>query len=108
MFKNLIRLALGLLLLAGPASMSAQAGDPMAQPLPLMVNPVTGESYVRSGKLPNGLSYYILHNAEPKGRANFYIAQKVGSTLENPQQLGLAHFVGNDGQPVSRCTGHCR
>ncbi len=93
MFKNLIRLALGLLLLAGPASMSAQAGDPMAQPLPLMVNPVTGESYVRSGKLPNGLSYYILHNAEPKGRANFYIAQKVGSTLENPQQLGLAHFL---------------
>ena len=47
MFKNLIRLALGLLLLAGPASMSAQAGDPMAQPLPLMENPVTGESYVR-------------------------------------------------------------
>lgn len=25
--------------------------------------------------------------------ANFYIAQKVGSTLETPEQLGLAHFL---------------
>lgn len=58
----------------------------MAQPLPL--NPK-----VKSGVLPNGLSYYIMHNEEPKERANFYIAQKVGSTLEEPDQLGLAHFL---------------
>lgn len=45
------------------------------------------------GTLPNGLNYYILHNEEPKNRANFYIAQKVGSTLETPEQLGLAHFL---------------
>lgn len=57
-----------------------------AQPMPLNPN-------VKSGKLPNGLSYYILHNEEPKQRANFYIAQKVGSTLETPEQLGLAHFL---------------
>lgn len=57
-----------------------------AQELPL--NPK-----VRHGKLPNGLNYYVLHNEEPKGRANFYIAQKVGSTLETPEQLGLAHFL---------------
>jgi zinc protease len=48
---------------------------------------------VRHGVLPNGLTYYILHNSEPKERANFYIAQKVGSTLETPEQLGLAHFL---------------
>ena len=48
---------------------------------------------VKSGVLPNGLSYYIMHNEEPKERANFYIAQKVGSTLEAPDQLGLAHFL---------------
>ena len=45
------------------------------------------------GVLPNGLTYYILHNEEPKNRANFYIAQKVGSSLENQDQLGLAHFL---------------
>lgn len=48
---------------------------------------------VRHGKLPNGLNYYVMHNEEPKGRANFYIAQKVGSTLETSSQLGLAHFL---------------
>lgn len=48
---------------------------------------------VKHGKLPNGLNYYIMHNEEPKGRANFYIAQKVGSTLETKEQLGLAHFL---------------
>ena len=48
---------------------------------------------VKSGKLDNGLTYYILHNEHPKDRANFYIAQKVGSTLEAPTQLGLAHFL---------------
>ena len=48
---------------------------------------------VKHGTLPNGLNYYILHNEEPKERVNFYIAQKVGSTLETPAQLGLAHFL---------------
>lgn len=48
---------------------------------------------VKHGVLPNGLNYYILHNEEPKQRANFYIAQKVGSSLETEEQLGLAHFL---------------
>ena len=55
---------------------------------PLPLNPA-----VKHGTLANGLNYYILHNEEPKERANFYIAQKVGSTLETPEQLGLAHFL---------------
>ena len=55
--------------------------------------PLPVDPRVVSGVLPNGLSYYIMHNEEPKERANFYIAQKVGSTLETPEQLGLAHFL---------------
>ncbi|MDE6791613.1 MAG: insulinase family protein [Muribaculaceae bacterium] len=55
---------------------------------PLPLNPK-----VRHGVLPNGLTYYIMHNEMPKERANFYIAQKVGSTLEEQDQLGLAHFL---------------
>ena len=64
------------------ATLCSQAQTPMP------LNP-----QVRHGKLDNGLNYYILHNEEPKQRANFYIAQKVGSTLETPEQLGLAHFL---------------
>lgn len=48
---------------------------------------------VRIGHLENGMTYYIRHNEEPKGQANFYIAQKVGSILEEENQRGLAHFL---------------
>ena len=47
----------------------------------------------RTGKLPNGLTYYIRHNAKEAGLADFYIAQRVGSILEEPRQRGLAHFL---------------
>lgn len=59
-----------------------------AQDMPLPV-----DSAVRIGTLPNGLTYYIRHNEKPKGQADFYIAQKVGSILEEDNQRGLAHFL---------------
>lgn len=55
--------------------------------------PIPIDSKVRIGHLDNGLTYYIRHNEEPKGQANFYIAQKVGSILEEENQRGLAHFL---------------
>jgi len=55
--------------------------------------PIPVDPAVRIGKLDNGLTYYIRHNAEPQGQANFYIAQKVGSILEEENQRGLAHFL---------------
>jgi len=55
--------------------------------------PIPVDPAVRIGQLDNGLTYYIRHNEEPKGQANFYIAQKVGSILEDESQRGLAHFL---------------
>ena len=48
---------------------------------------------VRVGTLKNGMTYYIRHNAKEAGLADFYIAQRVGSILEEPRQRGLAHFL---------------
>ena len=48
---------------------------------------------VRKGKLKNGMTYYLRHNAKEAGLADFYIAQRVGSILEEPRQRGLAHFL---------------
>ncbi len=48
---------------------------------------------VRKGTLKNGMTYYIRHNAKEAGLADFYIAQRVGSILEEPRQRGLAHFL---------------
>lgn len=45
------------------------------------------------GQLPNGLTYYVRKNVKTPGQANFYIAQKVGSVLEEENQRGLAHFL---------------
>ena len=57
------------------------------------VMPCPMDQNVRIGKLDNGLTYYIRHNEKPTGRADFYIAQKVGSVLEEENQRGLAHFL---------------
>lgn len=59
----------------------------------LRAQEVPVDPQVKIGKLENGLTYYIRHNAEPAGQANFYIAQKVGSILEDENQRGLAHFL---------------
>ena len=55
--------------------------------------PVPFDPNVRTGQLENGLTYFIRHNEKPAQRANFYIAQKVGSILEEENQRGLAHFL---------------
>jgi zinc protease len=45
------------------------------------------------GRLPNGLTFYIRKNSEPKNRAVLYLVNKAGSVLENDDQQGLAHFT---------------
>ena len=59
----------------------------------MLFPPLPVDKNVRIGQLDNGLTYYIRHNKLPENRAEFYIAQKVGSILEEPQQRGLAHFL---------------
>lgn len=65
--------------------------------LPVLAQPqmpsIPTDPAVRIGKLPNGLTYYVRHNKLPENRANFYIAQKVGSVQEEESQRGLAHFL---------------
>jgi zinc protease len=70
-----------LLLTAALISLSA-----LGQPLPL-------DPAIRTGKLPNGFTYYIRKNTEPKNRVQLYLVNKVGSVLEENDQRGLAHFM---------------
>ncbi|MFT3780968.1 MAG: insulinase family protein [Nibricoccus sp.] len=48
---------------------------------------------VQTGKLPNGLTYYIRKNVKPEKRAELRLAVKTGSVQEDDDQLGMAHFV---------------
>nr|WP_234397391.1 pitrilysin family protein [Prevotella aurantiaca] len=61
--------------------------------LPAQNRVIEQDKTIRKGKLPNGLTYYIRHNDKTKGVADFYIAQHVGSILEESNQRGLAHFL---------------
>jgi len=62
-------------------------------PTTLWAQLVERDASFRMGRLSNGLTYYIRHNAKEPGIADFYIAQRVGSILEEPRQRGLAHFL---------------
>jgi zinc protease len=57
-----------------------------SQPLPL-------DPAIRKGQLPNGFTYYIRKNTEPKNRVQLWLVNKVGSVLEENNQRGLAHFM---------------
>ncbi len=48
---------------------------------------------VRTGKLENGMTYYIQHNSKPKNSANFHIVTNIGAVHETDRENGLAHFL---------------
>ena len=71
------------------AAMLLMVGTVSAQQMPELPT----DKEVRVGKLDNGLTYYLRYNNTPKKKANFYIAQRVGSVQEEDTQRGLAHFL---------------
>ena len=99
MKKNLHLLAAGALsfVLAQPAvaQKKAPAKAPVAKTAVKTVasQALPNDPNVKIGKLPNGLVYYIRKNVEPKNRAELYLGNKIGSLMENEDQLGLAHFT---------------
>ena len=84
--KNLIFSLLTIVCLALAINMIAQDG-----PYDLS-NDVPLDPEVKYGKLDNGLTYYIRHNALPENRAEFYLVVNAGAVQEDPDQNGLAHF----------------
>ncbi|MGZ3764937.1 MAG: M16 family metallopeptidase [Mucilaginibacter sp.] len=74
-----------------PAPSPKEKPAAMAAPIKAQLLPVDPDVII--GKLPNGLTYYIRKNAQPKNRAELYLVNKVGSVLETDAQQGLAHFT---------------
>ncbi|HCA81834.1 MAG TPA: hypothetical protein DEP53_19050 [Bacteroidetes bacterium] len=54
---------------------------------------LTPDPAIKIGKLDNGLIYYVRENKKPEKRCELRLAVKVGSVVEDDDQLGLAHFV---------------
>jgi len=62
-----------------------------AQPFKLS-DPIPFDPAASKGVLKNGLTYYVKANSTPKNRAEMMLVVSAGSVLEDPDQLGLAHF----------------
>src|SRR6185369_8270935 len=48
---------------------------------------------ITTGKLENGLRFFIRRNGVPQDRAEIWLAVNAGSLLEDEDQRGLAHFI---------------
>ena len=80
---QLVCIALAALAVAPAAAQSQMSPDGL----------LPRDSAVITGQLPNGLRYFIRHNAKPEKRAELRLAVNAGSILEADDQRGLAHFV---------------
>lgn len=69
---------------------NSNSAQPAAKPT---ANLLPKDPDVIIGKLPNGLTFYVRKNTEPKNRAVLYLVTKAGSVLETDDQQGLAHFT---------------
>ena len=64
-----------------------------AEPRLELDNPIPLDPAIVSGRLDNGLSYFVRRNGEPPGRVELRLVVDAGSVLEDDDQRGLAHFV---------------
>jgi len=76
------------LMIAAPSGYVFCQSSSIDYSYPLPVDPA-----VRTGKLDNGLVYYIRKNSKPEKRVELRLAVNAGSILENDDQQGLAHFT---------------
>lgn len=72
--------------LAAPSTAGAQFWRGGDRPLP-------PDTQAIIDTLPNGLTYYIRANHEPRNRAELRLVVDAGSVLEDDDQRGVAHFV---------------
>ena len=88
--------ALALLSGALVAAPRAQVAVPPAPAVPAQLaleRPLPVDPAVRSGRLPNGIRYFVRQNSRPEKRVSMRLAVNVGSLQEEPDQRGLAHFI---------------
>lgn len=70
------------------------AGKNQSKPVASDFNkPLVMDSAVKSGKLKNGMTYFIKQNSEPKNRIFLRLVVKAGSVMETETELGVAHFI---------------
>ena len=65
----------------------------LLQPVEAKEKELPFDPELRIGCLDNGMTYYIRHNEQPKGRADMWLIQGTGSLVEEENERGMAHFI---------------
>src|SRR5918993_1371382 len=79
---------------AAPLAQVAAPQAPAAIPPELaLTRTLPIDPAVKTGRLPNGLRYFIRQNARPAKRVAMRLAVNAGAIQEQPDQRGLAHFL---------------
>ena len=84
--KSFPALWIFILIMSFPGILYSQNSAYLQEKIPL-------DSSITKDSLDNGLKYYIKVNKKPEDRAVLRLVVNAGSVLEDPDQLGLAHFV---------------
>lgn len=88
-----VALAMLVALVAVPRAQVAAPQAPAIPPELALDRPLPVDTAVRTGRLPNGLRYFIRQNSRPEKRVSMRLAVDVGALQEDDDQRGLAHFI---------------
>ena len=88
--NKLLRVVVGSVL--GATALAAQAPQPSVSRLNLQ-EPIPFDQSVRTGRLANGLRFFVRKNGRPANRIAMRLAVKAGSLFESDDQQGLAHLI---------------
>src|SRR3954452_19848191 len=84
---------LAAVLLLSTGVLVGQQQPPLGQAVPSSDERLPFDSTVRTGTLPNGLTFFIRRNPRPASRITLRLAVKAGSIDEADDQQGLAHLI---------------
>src|SRR6187549_4203707 len=89
-----------LALVAVPSAQTATSTPPKPGPPQAAIPPELAlnrtlpiDPAVKTGKLPNGITYFIRQNARPANRVSMRLAVNAAAIQEDADQRGLAHFI---------------
>lgn len=72
---------------------AGQSGDAAGKQAADLASTLPIDASIRTGRLPNGFTYFIRANGRPAKRASMRLAVQAGSIDESNTQRGYAHFL---------------
>jgi zinc protease len=75
------------------AQVAAPQAAPVIPPELALTRTLPIDPAIKTGRLPNGIRYFIRQNARPANRVAMRLAVNAGAIQEDADQRGLAHFL---------------